>query len=217
MFDDSNLISNLNQTNIEHDISEVKNSRERKLEKDIIQKLVNPEDKFGLPPMSLDEGEDDVCKTDVWEKVPKAPLSSKTTVIIDGIFIINTSPLASHQTFGDYAGGFDDDRKDRAISILNGQVVDYDLASANHEEADTRVWLHASVTTADQVIIYSPDTDVFFIAIREKLWERVVTEVEMMPNHEALKLHWMRCCWVFDNGSQSTSNTHTLSDLSKSG
>ncbi|CAC5380287.1 unnamed protein product [Mytilus coruscus] len=111
--------------------------------------------------MSLDEGEDDVCKTDVWEKVPKAPVSSKTTVIIDGMFIINTSPLASHQTFGDYAGGFDDDRKDRAISILNGQVVDYDLASGNHEEADTRVWLHASVTTADQVIIYSPDTDVF--------------------------------------------------------
>ncbi|CAC5392687.1 unnamed protein product [Mytilus coruscus] len=349
-------------------------------------------------------------------QVPKAPVSSKTTVIIDGMFIINTSPLASHQTFGDYGeflfnrwiikyynqytanevhllfddpnrngvspkdiertrrntvvqepvvpGGFDDDRKDRAISILNGQVVDYDLASGNHEEADTRVWLHASVTTADQVIIYSPDTDVFFIglplvpnltktvyvqlrdspynnlflsmdklvkcitlndsllqgidsilicmqllfiysgcdfvsyfrgcgkktffdvfrkhasfivgngsfadvhghnglhsfyrlicsvyfnkhraafqpystpkslfdsisegdlhekhlsfisAIREKLWERVVTEVEMMPNHEALKLHWMRCCWVFDYWSQSTSNTHTLSELSKSG
>ncbi|CAC5415615.1 unnamed protein product [Mytilus coruscus] len=579
MFDDSNLISNLNQTNIEHDISEVKNSRDRKLEKNIIQKLVNPEDKFGLPPvkkqnkfsnmspsdldetsaeisewdefytsvtkygfsknffkkenivlpgiktffsipvetteksdfssvaildetadsketvlkvlnilndkfqvgqltnyvvvvgdgksydhliklkseygenmdwylptliyfdaglkqlatkhhhgatlkvltecskfaithrffiqaweavmrhqvksffeykscespydiqvsdlildiisdMSLDEGEDDVCKTDVWEKVPKAPVSSKTTVIIDGMFIINTSPLASHQTFGDYGeflfnrwiikyynqytanevhllfddpnrngvspkdieknaentvvqepvvpGGFDDDRKDRAISILNGQVVDYDLASGNHEEADTRVWLHASVTTADQVIIYSPDTDgidsifdmyavtflsivdvilchisevvvedfffdvfrkhasfivgngsfadvhghnglhsfyrlicsvyfnkhraafqpystpkslfdsisegdlhekhlSFISAIREKLWERVVTEVEMMPNHEALKLHWMRCCWVFDYWSQSTSNTHTLSELSKSG
>ncbi|CAC5419986.1 unnamed protein product [Mytilus coruscus] len=219
--------------------------------------------------MSLDEGEDDICKTDVWEKVPKAPVSSKTTVIIDGMFIINTSPLASHQTFGDYGeflfnrwiikyynqytanevhllfddpnrngvspkdiertrrntvvqepvvpGGFDDDRKDRAISILNGQVVDYDLASGNHEEADTRVWIYASVTTADQVIIYSPDTDVFFIAIREKLWERVVTEVEMMPNHEALKLHWMRCCWVFDYWSQSTSNTHTLSELSKSG
>ncbi|CAG2204296.1 unnamed protein product [Mytilus edulis] len=401
-------------------------------------------------------------------QVPKAPVSSKTTVIIDGMFIINTSPLASHQTFGDYgdflfnrwiikyynqytanevhllfddpnrngvspkdiertrrntvvqepvvrtcissdtpllsnwrnfiavrhqkrllvnflseyflslsltyfstnqccfvtAGGFDDDRKDRAISILKGQVVDYDLASGNHEEADTRVWLHASVTTADQVIIYSPDTDVFFIglplvsdlnktvyvqlrdspynnsflsmdklvkcitlndsllqgidsvlicmqllfiysgcdfvsyfrgcgkktffdvfrkhasfivgngsfsdvhghnglysfyrlicsvyfskhraafqpystpkslfdsisegdlhekhisfisAIREKLWERVVTEVEMMPNHEALKLHWMRCCWVFDYWSQSTSNTHALSDLSKCG
>ncbi|CAC5359268.1 unnamed protein product [Mytilus coruscus] len=249
--------------------------------------------------------------------VPKAPVSSKTTVIIDGMFIINTSPLASHQTFGDYAGGFDDDRKDRAISILNGQVVDYDLASGNHEEADTRVWLHASVTTADQVIIYSPDTDgidsilicmqllfiysgcafvsyfrgcgkktffdlfrkhasfivgngsfadvhghnglhsfyrlicsvyfnkhraafqpystpkslfdsiserdlhekhlSFISAIREKLWERVVTEVEMMPNHEALKLHWMRCCWVFDYWSHSTSNTHTLSELSKSG
>ncbi|VDI54804.1 Hypothetical predicted protein [Mytilus galloprovincialis] len=272
MFDDSNLISNLNhvnQTSIEHDISEVPNSRDRKLEKGIIQKLVNPEDKFGLPQvkkqnkfsdmspsdlketaaeisewdefyrsvtkygfsknffkkenivlpgdgksydhliklkseygeqmdwvlaypgdwhilknvlpifvkiyfdaglrqlatkhhhgatlkvltecskfavthrffiqaweavmrhqvksffeykscespydiqisdlilniisdMSLDEEEDEVCKTDVWEKVPKAPVSSKTTVIIDGMYIINTSPLASHQTFGDY-------------------------------------------------------------------------------------------------------------------
>ncbi|CAC5361482.1 unnamed protein product [Mytilus coruscus] len=58
---------------------------------------------------------------------------------------------------------------------------------------------------------------IHFTAIREKLWERVVTEVEMMPNHEALKLHWMRCCWVFDYWSQSTSNTHTLSDLSKCG
>ncbi|CAC5419097.1 unnamed protein product [Mytilus coruscus] len=51
MFDDSSLISNLNQTNIKHDISEVKNSIDRKLEKNIIQKLVNPEDKFGLPPV----------------------------------------------------------------------------------------------------------------------------------------------------------------------
>ncbi|CAC5415140.1 unnamed protein product [Mytilus coruscus] len=51
MFDDSNLISNLNQTNIEHDISEVKNSRDSKLEKTIIQKLVNPEDISGLPPV----------------------------------------------------------------------------------------------------------------------------------------------------------------------
>jgi hypothetical protein len=28
-------------------------------------------------------------------------------------------------------------------------------------------------------------------------WERVVSEVEMMPNPEALNLHLKRCCWGF--------------------
>ncbi|CAC5365797.1 unnamed protein product [Mytilus coruscus] len=30
---------------------------------------------------------------------------------------------------------------------------------------------------------------------RERMWERVWSEVEMFPNAEALKLHWLRCCW----------------------
>ena len=34
--------------------------------------------------------------------------------------------------------------------------------------------------------------------IRDKQWERVVTEVDIMRNPEALKLHYMRCCWVFN-------------------
>jgi hypothetical protein len=31
--------------------------------------------------------------------------------------------------------------------------------------------------------------------IREKMWERVVSEDQMIPNADALKLHWQRCCW----------------------
>jgi hypothetical protein len=50
---------------------------------------------------------------------------------------------------------------------IGGCSRDYDLAYGNHEEADTRVWLHASVSSADQVIIYSPDTDVFFMYFRK--------------------------------------------------
>ena len=33
-------------------------------------------------------------------------------------------------------------------------------------------------------------------------WERVVSEVEMMPNPEALNLHLKRCCWGFHYQSQ---------------
>ena len=59
------------------------------------------------------------------------------------------------------AGGFDDDNKDKAMCAVDNSVVEYVLASGNHEEADTRVWLHAAVTSSEKVIIYSPDTDVF--------------------------------------------------------
>jgi hypothetical protein len=37
--------------------------------------------------------------------------------------------------------------------------------SANHEEGDTRVWFHATKSTANRLIIYSPDTDTFFIGL----------------------------------------------------
>jgi hypothetical protein len=37
--------------------------------------------------------------------------------------------------------------------------------SADHEEGDTRVWFHASKLTANRLIIYSPDTDTFFIGL----------------------------------------------------
>ena len=51
------------------------------------------------------------------------------------------------------AGGFDDDKKDKAMCVISGEIVELILASGSHEEADTRVWLHATVTTAEKVII----------------------------------------------------------------
>jgi hypothetical protein len=42
--------------------------------------------------------------------------------------------------------------------------------------------------------------------IIEKLWERTHSEIEIIPNTEALKLHWMRCCWVYTFWSQAYTN-----------
>ena len=53
--------------------------------------------------------------------------------------------------------------------------------------------------------------------IREKMWERVVTEVEIMPNTEALRLHWLRSCWVFKFWSQASVNCMSLPPLSDYG
>ena len=64
------------------------------------------------------------------------------------------------------SGGFEGENKDKAFgsSPEKGIFVISHL-SANHEEGDTRVWFHASKSTANRLIIYSPDTDTFFIGL----------------------------------------------------
>jgi hypothetical protein len=52
---------------------------------------------------------------------------------------------------------------------------------------------------------------------REKMWERVVSEDQMIPNADALKLHWQRCCWVFSYWKQTLKNIMTLSPLTENG
>jgi hypothetical protein len=42
---------------------------------------------------------------------------------------------------------------------VEGGIITYPEMRANHEEGDSRVWLHASKSGASKVIIYSPDTD----------------------------------------------------------
>ncbi|VDI21136.1 Hypothetical predicted protein [Mytilus galloprovincialis] len=54
-------------------------------------------------------------------------------------------------------------------------------------------------------------------AFRERMWERVTSEVEMIPNAEALKLHWLRCCWVMQYWKQGNTNFMSLPDLNSYG
>jgi len=49
------------------------------------------------------------------------------------------------------------------------------------------------------------------------MWERVVSEDQMIPNADALKLHWQRCCWVFSYWKQTLKNIMTLSPLTENG
>ena len=43
-------------------------------------------------------------------------------------------------------------------------VID-DALTCNAEETDTRMWLHASKTGGERILLYSPDTDVLFISL----------------------------------------------------
>ena len=64
------------------------------------------------------------------------------------------------------SGGFDDDRKDLAFGSFGSfGIKEAPNFRCDHEEGDSRVWFNALQTTADRVIIYSPDTDTTFIGL----------------------------------------------------
>ena len=76
-------------------------------------------------------------------------------------------------------GGFQD-RETSAVIEGGMHPVEYENLSSNHEQADTRIILHAkdASITHDRIIIWSPDTDVavlaisFYHQIRKQLWFR---------------------------------------------
>ena len=62
------------------------------------------------------------------------------------------------------AGSFNGDMRDKAWSVTAGQMPRPDPGyTSNHEEADTRVWLHAC--KFKRAIIYSPDSDTFMVGL----------------------------------------------------
>ena len=62
------------------------------------------------------------------------------------------------------AGGFHDKMRGKAWSVAAGQQPqEASEFAGNHEEADTRVWFHAS--RFKKAIIYSPDTDTFMVGL----------------------------------------------------
>jgi hypothetical protein len=77
------------------------------------------------------------------------------------------------------AGGFADGT--RAVLVSNGQHNDIGHLKSDHEEADTRLLLHAKDTsnTHSRIVIHSSDTDVCVLCVSlyhefncHKLWFR---------------------------------------------
>ncbi|KAJ8047412.1 hypothetical protein HOLleu_06401 [Holothuria leucospilota] len=63
------------------------------------------------------------------------------------------------------SGGFDGDERDKTFQFLDGTVSQHPLLTSNHEEGDSRVWFHAFHTECKNILIYSPDRDIFNIGL----------------------------------------------------
>ncbi|CAG2204294.1 unnamed protein product [Mytilus edulis] len=189
MFDDSNLISNLNhvnQTSIEHDISEVPNSRDRKLEKGIIQKLVNPDDKFGLPQVKKQNKFSDMSPSDLketaaeiseWDEfyrsVTKYGFSKnffkKENIVLPGIKTFFSIPVESTEKSDFSSVAILDetaDSKDTVLKVLNilydkfqvGQLTNYVIVVGDGKSYDHLIKLKSEYgEQMDWVLAYPGD------------------------------------------------------------
>ena len=63
-------------------------------------------------------------------------------------------------------GSFDSELQDKAVvvTIENGIVIDDNL-EGNHEETDSRIWLHVCKSPFSNILVYSPDTDTYHIGL----------------------------------------------------
>ncbi|KAK3698426.1 hypothetical protein QZH41_001193 [Actinostola sp. cb2023] len=95
----------------------------------------------------------------------------------------------------------------RAVCVTNGRCEDVMTLKSDHEEADTRLFLHAKHAVDDhpscRIVIQSPDTDVFLLGVThfvslgcEELWLKtgVKDRLRFIPLHDVARTLGDRMC-----------------------
>ncbi|XP_078680864.1 uncharacterized protein LOC144915910 [Branchiostoma floridae x Branchiostoma belcheri] len=61
------------------------------------------------------------------------------------------------------AGAFTGNKRDMCFVSTTDGIFPHPDCRSNHEESDTRVWLHAASSKCQNILIYSPDTDTYHV------------------------------------------------------
>ena len=123
------------------------------------------------------------------------------------------------------AGGFSNPDVTKVISCEN--IEDLPSLKSNHEEADTRILLHAShiaKSSANNIVIWSPDTDVavlcihFYKLLKVPLWFRtgVKEHTRFIPIHDLVASLGTKMCNILP-GLHALTGCDSTSAISKVG
>lgn len=102
--------------------------------------------------------------------------------------------LSSHQTFY-VAGAFPEPLADTTWFVQGNSSSQPDpMYSCNAEETDTRLWLHAKQTQCTQILVLSPDTDVYIIGLSLQCTQdkEIIVQISNMNSREVKLLHLRR-------------------------
>ncbi|KAJ8034477.1 hypothetical protein HOLleu_21334 [Holothuria leucospilota] len=154
---------------------------------------------------------------DIQPKLPTPTNDMATAYLIDAMAMIQIVKSGGVSTFGELAdkqmavkeeigqeklkegeelvigGGFTN--HNQAVSVTNGVVIRIEALQSDHEEADTRLLLHAKHASQDhkRIVVQSPDTDVAVLCASlfsdlncQELWFRtgVKDKLRYIPMHK---------------------------------
>ncbi len=107
-----------------------------------------------------------------------------------------------------------------ANDVQSSVNIDIEDLNANHEEADTRVILHALHTTADNIVVHARNTDILVLLIAhsnrfgcDKVWLKTGTSTnrKYIPVKDVANKYTNKFCSpIFDSIPQSHRLRHNL-------
>ena len=114
--------------------------------------------------------------------------------------------LKGHQNFVTACGFDDPARNDKTLmcsqSMKGSLQVEISALASNHEETDSRAWLHALTGSTNNVWIFSPDTDTYhrgFPLLGRNSKRKVVVQLsKTYYKHEFLFLNQLIDCMYRD-------------------
>ena len=114
----------------------------------------------------LDSISDDTCTPKDWRKfISLRPNKRLLCSYLCTSLLTICTPFLRQQQKVFTAGAFTDDKRDMCfVSSVDG-ISPYPDCRSNHEESDTRVWLHAASSSYKNIMIYSPDTDTYHVGL----------------------------------------------------
>ena len=127
------------------------------------------------------------------EKVLNCRKCKRTLVCFLAQFILKhmNTHLSSHQTFY-VAGAFAEPLANTTWFVQGNSSPQPDpMYSCTAEETDTRLWLHAKQTPCNQILVLSPDTDVYIIGLPLQCTQdkEIIVQISNMNSRELKLLH----------------------------
>ena len=154
-----------------------------------------------LHTISPDHQHAEFSDTSNWRELLSCRECKRNLVLYLGkSFMSNISSLLWEQQRFVLSGCFSDNAEDQTWALTFDSTEPIPDFNSNAEEADTQIWLHVLRSNSTQILVCSPDTDVFHIGLPIiGTTEHVIVQIHPYTSIKHQYLHLDKLCLALNN------------------